>query len=44
MSLNNCGCCELPASTPLTADNRPGLSAHIVSSGHVRHFPLVDVA
>src|SRR5215470_6888912 len=27
MKADTCGCCELPASTPLVAFNRPGLSA-----------------
>ena len=27
MKADTCGCCELPASTPLLALNRPGLSA-----------------
>jgi uncharacterized phage protein gp47/JayE len=40
MSANNCGCCELPASTPLAAVNRPGLSAIAFRAGTYGAFRL----
>lgn len=37
---NTCGCCELPASTPLVAFNRPGLSAIAFRAGTYSSFRL----
>jgi hypothetical protein len=38
MKLDTCGCCELAASTPATAANRPGLSAIVFRAGTYASF------
>ena len=40
MNLNTCGCCELPDQTPITAFNRPGLSAIAFRVGTYASFRL----
>lgn len=38
MKADTCGCCELPASTPITAFNRPGLTAIVFRVGTYSSF------
>ena len=40
MKADTCGCCELPAATPLTAFNRPGLTAIVFRVGTYSSFRL----
>ncbi|MGH7516516.1 MAG: putative baseplate assembly protein [Gemmatimonadales bacterium] len=40
MTASTCGCCELPATTPLEATNRPGLSAIVFRTGTYATFRL----
>ncbi len=40
MTGGTCGCCELPPTTPLVADNRPGLSAVAFRTGTYGTFRL----
>ena len=40
MKANTCGCCELPAQTPLRASNRPGLAAIVFRVGTYSSFRL----
>lgn len=40
MNLNTCGCCELPDQTPISAFNRPGLSAIVFRVGTYATFRL----
>ena len=38
MKADTCGCCELPAETPIPAFNRPGLSAIVFRVGNRASF------
>ena len=40
MTTGTCGCCQLPATTPLAAHNRPGLSAIVFRVGSYGTFRL----
>ena len=40
MKADICGCCELPASTPIAALNRPGLTAIVFRVGTYSSFRL----
>jgi len=40
MKADTCGCCELPGSTPITAFNRPGLTAIVFRVGTYSSFRL----
>lgn len=40
MKADTCGCCELPASTPIVALNRPGLTAIVFRVGTYSSFRL----